>query len=577
MCGLAGLLAYGREAPPVDRAVLEAMRECMIRRGPDGAGTWIAADGRIGLAHRRLSIIDLSEGGAQPMASADGRLTIVFNGEIYNYRTLRKELEAEGVRFVSHSDTEVLLHLYRRDGTAMLDRLRGMFAFAIWDTNRSGVLLARDPFGIKPLYYSDDGRTLAFASQVKALRAGGIGGGLDAAAAVGFFLFGAVPEPFTVDKAIKALPAGHWLWADEKGVGAPQAFLDVARLAGRPGGDLGTALRDSVAHHLEADVPVGVFLSAGLDSTTLAALASEVHGAGLHSVTLGFQEFRGTPRDEVPFAEAAARAFTTAHTSRWVAGADFARDRDDLLAAMDQPTIDGVNTYFVAKEARATGLKVALSGLGGDELFGGYDTFRQVPKLVSGLGWIPGGRFLGKGLRLVAAPLLKDRTSPKWAGVLEYGTRYGDAYLLRRGLFMPWELPEVLDPDLVREGWRALDPLARLEGIAARQSALEAKVRALESCWYMRNQLLRDSDWAGMAHSLEIRVPLVDRVLWETALPLRASKRDMALAAGSRLPEIVLNRPKTGFFVPVQDWLQGEGAVERGYRGWARQVFRAFT
>lgn len=577
MCGLAGLFAYKAEAAPVDGAALGAMREAMVRRGPDGAGTWIAEDGRIGLAHRRLAIIDLSESGAQPMAAADGSLRIVYNGEIYNHRALRAELEAEGVRFASRSDTEVLLHLYRREGPAMLGRLRGMFALALWDEAKRGLLLARDPFGIKPLYYADDGKALAVASQVKALRAGGIGGGIDPAGAVGFLLFGAVPEPFTIDAAIRALPAGHWLWADERGVGEPAPYLDVTRLDAEASGDLGEALKDSVAHHLEADVPVGVFLSAGLDSTSLAALASQAHGAGLHSFTLGFEEFRGTARDEVPFAEAAARAFATAHQTRWVKGADFARDRDDLLTAMDQPTIDGVNSYFVAKAARAGGLKVALSGLGGDELFGGYDTFRDVPRLVSACGWIPGGRLLGKGLRAVAAPFLRSRTSPKWAGILEYGTRPGDAYLLRRGLFMPWELPEVLDPDLVRAGWRRLDPLARLQGLAAPHGDPRAQVRAMETAWYMRNQLLRDSDWAGMAHGLEIRVPLVDPWLWRAVLGLGASKQDMARAAGDRLPEIVLNRPKTGFFVPVQDWLRGEERGEWGLRGWARRVLGAFT
>ncbi|MEO5335761.1 MAG: asparagine synthase (glutamine-hydrolyzing) [Magnetospirillum sp. WYHS-4] len=562
----------------MDRAGLEAMRDSMVRRGPDGAGTWIAEDGRVGFAHRRLAIIGLGDAGAQPMVSADGRLVIVFNGEIYNYKVLRAELEAQGVRFATATDTEVLLQLYRRDGRALVERLRGMYAFAIWDLDKRGLLLARDPFGIKPLYYADDGRGLAFASQVKALQAGGLSGGLDAAGAVGFFLFGAVPEPFTIDRAVRSLPAGHTLWADEKGSAEPSAFFDLGCELAAPGpaSDLPEALRDSIAHHLVADVPVGVFLSAGLDSATIAALASEAHGAGLHSFTLGFEEFRGTARDEVPFAEAAARAFATAHRTRRVAAPDFAAARDDLLAAMDQPTIDGVNTYFVARAARETGLKVALSGLGGDELFGGYDTFRQVPRLVGALGWIPGGRVLGKGLRAVSASFLRGRTSPKWAGVLEYGTRYGDAYLLRRGLFMPWELPEALDPDLVREGWRRLDPLARLDALQAPLADPRRKVQVLETSWYMRNQLLRDADWAGMAHSLEIRVPLVDIGLFRAIAALEAGKRDMARAVGARLPEVILNRPKTGFFIPVQDWLQGVGA-EPGYRGWAKRVFAAFS
>ena len=583
MCGLAGIYAYSPDAPHVDAEELHALREAMVARGPDGAGSWMAEDGRLGLAHRRLAIIDLSDAAAQPMASDDGRLVVVHNGEIYNHQALREELEAKGHVFRTTSDTEVLLHLYKEEGRDMVRRLRGMFAFAIWDTVERGLFLARDPFGIKPLYFADDGRTFRFASQVKALKAGGQAGTeRDPAATVGFFLFGSVPDPLTLYKDIRALKAGTSLWVGSDGTRRPDTHFNVTdELAdsGDTTADLGVALRDSIKHHLIADVPVGVFLSAGLDSATIASLASEVHGAGLHSFTLGFEEFKRTECDEVPLAEAAARAFGTEHDTRWVKGADFRADHDALLAAMDQPSIDGVNTYFVSKAARSAGLKVALSGLGGDELFGGYDTFTQVPKLVRHLHWVP--RPLGRAFRAVSAKALAARTSPKWAGVLEYGTRYGDAYLLRRGLFMPWELPQVLDPDLVRAGWEALQPLARLENLQGRIASERGKVQALETAWYMRNQLLRDADWAGMAHSLEIRVPLVDPMLFRAVAPLEASKRDMALTPETRLPDAILERPKTGFFVPVQQWLQGEGdntgSGARGYRDWAQKVYAAFS
>ena len=592
MCGFAALYSYATAAKPVDGTVLAAINQAMARRGPDGEGLWISEDGRVGLAHKRLAIIDLSDGAAQPMTleTPAGRLHISYNGEIYNFRQLRSELEAKGEIFHSQSDTEVLLRLYQHFGRAMASRLRGMFAFAIWDEARAGMLLGRDGFGIKPLYYRDDGASFAAASQVKALLAGMKASGqprpsFDAAGHAGFFLFGHVPEPHTLYQGIRALKAGTTLWVDADGPGREEAFFDVSSsLSGAvgPGAepDLAALLRDSVSHHFVADVPVGVFLSSGLDSATLTGLASELQGAGLDTLTLGFDEFAGTPRDETPLAEVIAAAYGTRQHSVRVAGRNFVDDLDDLLDAMDQPSIDGVNTYFVAKAAAAEGLKVAISGLGGDELFAGYDSFSQIPALVGGLGRIPGIAGLGHLARLLTAPLGGRLLPPKAPGLLEYCGSFGDAYLLRRALFMPWELDEVLGSDMAREGLEALQTRPRLNACQAGIAAPKAKVAALEMNWYMRGQLLRDADWAGMAHGLEIRVPLVDVDLFKgLAGAIGAgrgpSKQAMAATPARPLSDAVLNRPKSGFFVPVRDWLEGEGAGERGLRGWAKRVYQA--
>ena len=595
MCGLVAHFAYAPDAPPVDEAALTASREAMTARGPDAAGLWMSEDRRVGLGHRRLSIIDLAETGLQPMHDTEAGLSIVYNGEIYNFESLRRELQDYGERFRSNSDTEVLLKLYRRHGPAMVHRLRGMFAFALWDASAQAMFLARDPLGIKPLYVADDGRTLRAASQVKALLAGG---GIDTAPEpagyVGFALFGSVPDPFTLYKGIKALPAGTVLWLDRKGERRQSSFFTVTGALGWHEGAfadeaakpwrreaLGQAILDSVEAHLVADVPVGVFLSAGLDSASVLANAAKVKGDPIRTLTLGFTEFKGGPYDETPLARRLAETYGADHTERWVTAADFATARDQILADMDQPSIDGVNTWFVAREAAAAGLKVALSGLGGDELFGGYDTFSVVPKRVRRarpfalLG-------LGKPLRWMSAPLLKHLTSPKAAGLIEYGRDEGDAYLLHRGLFMPWELPEVLGPDMAREGWATLRPLIRLRGLTEGIVCDRLKISALEMQWYMRHQLLRDADWAGMAHSLEIRTPLVDVDLLEAVLPLLVNaapptKRDMALACVPPMPDAVLNKKKTGFFIPVAEWLgQNKGRPEeRGYRGWAKAVLAA--
>ena len=588
MCGIAGLFAYAADAPPVDRDALDRMTAAMIPRGPDGDGVWVSNDDRTGFGHRRLSIIDLSDGGAQPMLLDNGRLAITYNGEIYNFCALRAELESVGATFHSDSDTEVLLHLYDRHGPAMVDRLRGMFAFAIYDRNKRGVFLARDGFGIKPLYYADDGHSLRFASQVKALLAGG---GIDtapsAAGRAGFYVWGYVPEPWTMFERIRALPAGSTMWIDGNGRQAPSRFFDVTDTlegatdhpAAWTGEELREVLLDTLKHHLVADVPVGAFLSAGLDSATIVGLTSEIQADALRSVTLAFDEFDGTQFDEAALAEKIAGHYDTAHRTQRVKAADFQDEYDRLCTAMDQPSIDGVNTYFVSKVTAETGLKVAMSGLGGDELFGGYQSFREIPKMTGVLGAIPGMRCAGTWLRRIGAPVVSAITSPKYASLFEYGTTYPDAYLLRRALFMPWELPKLMDADMARAGWAELEEGSFRRGQVDRLRTPRAKVSALESTWYMRSQLLRDSDWAGMAHSLEIRVPLVDTFFFQKLAPMLASdtppgKRDMAATPAKPLPADVLNRPKTGFAVPMRDWLikNDPTATERGFRGWARRI-----
>ena len=594
MCGIAAIFAYESQSPSVDREELLRIREAMRVRGPDGSGSWLSQNGRVGLAHRRLAIIDLSESGAQPMSDESGRLHITFNGEIYNYRTLRAELEAKGYRFRSTSDTEVLLYLYAEKGQNMVQHLRGMYAFALWDEQQQGLFLARDPFGIKPLYYADDGKTLRVASQVKALlQGGGISTSPETAGQVGFFLWGHVPEPYTLYKEITALPAGSSLWIGRSGKKILNKFCEIsteiAKCSPATSGTkdqqaqsiqaLHDALFDSVRHHLLADVPVGVFLSSGIDSTTLTALVSEVAPASLRTVTLGFKEYEGTANDETPLSERVARQYGAEHQTKWISRHEFQDCLDHILKVMDQPSVDGVNTYFVSKVTAETGLKVALSGLGGDELFGGYNSFHQIPKLVHSLKWLSNFPRIGQTFRWISAPVVKQMTSPKYAGIFEYSSSYAGAYLLRRGLFMPWELPEILDAEIVKEGLEKLQTLENLHQTFEQISDDRLKVSALESCWYMRSQLLRDSDWAGMAHSLELRVPLVDIALLRNILHLGQqygflNKSAFAETPAQPLPREVVTRRKTGFSILVQSW---SGAQEdRGLREWAKTIFKAF-
>lgn len=604
MCGIAGIHAYLEVAPPVDRSELLRINERMAARGPDGSGLWIADDRRVGFCHRRLAIIDLSEGGAQPMHADNGRLSITFNGEIYNYRELRAELQAKGHVFMSESDTEVLLQLYAEYGAAMVGRLRGMFAFGLWDAAKRTLVLARDPLGIKPLYWADDGWTVRFASQAKALLAGGaVPRDPDPAGIVGFHLLGSVPEPFTVWRGVHALPAGTTLTVDATGPHEPVRYYDVAtalaeraasgsRDAAGARGQLAAALHDSVRHHLVADVPVAVFLSAGLDSGALLGTMADLGIRNVSAVTLAFAEFKGLPLDEAPLAAEVAARYGARHIVRTVDRAEFERDLPALLDAMDLPTIDGINTWFVAKAARGAGIKVALSGLGADECFGGYPSFTDVPRSVRWLrplSWVPGlGALVRRGLSgAIAAGV---GLHPKAAGVLQYGGNWAGAYLLRRSVYMPWELGELLEPTMVKEGLHRLAPISRIAAALQTGKPLGDfdRVATLETSLYMRNQLLRDADWAGMAHSVEIRVPYVDP-FFLAALPpgevLAAvgAKDAVAEAPSMPLPDSIRHRRKTGFSTPVGRWLReaaGEPARDNidfsvASRTWARRVWRA--
>jgi asparagine synthase (glutamine-hydrolysing) len=580
MCGINGILRIDSNAPPLDPEVARRTRDAMAARGPDGEGLWVAPDGRIVLGHRRLAIIDLSETGAQPMAYDRGRYRLVFNGEIYNYKELRDELERAGIRFASKSDSEVILALFAREGTSAFGRLRGMFALAIWDAVAGRLVLARDPYGIKPLYVVDQDGWLQFASQVKALEAGGRAGReLDPGALVGFLLWGSVPEPRTIRKAIRAVPAGHVIVVEDGRVAPARAFRDVRDLRSVPCAGVSEALADSVRAHLVADVPVAVFLSAGIDSSVIAALAKRAAGDELTTLTMRFEDLAGTPSDEGPEAAAIARALGTRHVERTLTRGDLRGLWPKVLEAMDQPSVDGFNTYVVSRVAHEAGFKVVLSGLGGDELFGGYDSFRTVPALAHRahlLGRVPGattawdaltGRF--------------GRRRPKMAGLLRYGSSIPGAYFMRRGIFLPEELPGILGEDLAVQGLRDADPIEAAEAaIGGAPDGLDPwiAVHLLESTLYMRNQLLRDSDWASMAHSLELRVPFVDITLRDQLATLgfqparREGKRAIARVGAPELPSEVALRAKTGFAIPIALALAGSDApTVRGGLG-ARRI-----
>ncbi len=522
------------------------------------------------------------------MSDSTGRYIITFNGEIYNYQALRDELLAAGHEFRSRSDTEVILRLYSLHGPRMLERLRGMFGLAIWDTQDRTLLLARDALGIKPLYVADDGQTLAFASQVKPLlESCNVDTSPEPAAHFGYFLLGHVPEPYTLYKGIRSLPAGSYMLIENAGSRRqvqyydPKSWLLVDPVVGNRQ-ELREALVDTIRHHYVADVPVSLFLSAGKDSTTMLALASEADQPNVKAVTLGFKEFAGTQDDETILASEVAQQYDAEHIVHFVTKDQFRNDIDTLYRVMDQPSVDGANTYFVCRVAAEHGVKVAMSGLGADEVFGGYPSFFQVPKMTRNLGWSKSLPFLGRGFRKTVQGL-KLHPSPKFAGLVEYGSSVEMAYLLRRGLYMPWEIFEFLDPDFARTGWETLDIEGQYRSLTTGLPTTHAKVAMLEFTSYMQHRLLRDSDWASMASSLELRVPFVDTEFLQRIGPWVASssppnKNDMALCPKNPLPQEVLNKPKTGFNIPVADWTSSKApGSEPPLRQWSKLVYRQFA
>lgn len=581
MCGIAGIVLHPSADSSDMPERLRAMASAMAHRGPDDEGFYLAPDGRMGLANRRLAIRDLSPAGHMPMVAAGEAVAITYNGEIYNAGELRLELESLGRVFCSHSDTEVMLHGYLAWGDGVLPRLRGMFAFAIADgrPDRQRLLLARDRMGIKPLYYALTPSGFLFSSELGGLLAsGGMSKEIDPEALAGYLLLGSVPAPLTIYKQAAALEPGSSLEVDLRGgmVARPTVYwrLPTTNTLAPASYDeavemVRERLQEAVASHLVSDVPLGVFLSGGLDSSAVAALVRQATAGPMRTCSMVFEE---ASYSEATFARSMAQAVGAEHFERVVTAADLLAEFDRIVAALDQPSVDGVNSYFVSQTARQAGLTVALSGLGGDELFGGYpNTFGQAPQVYRGMAAlqaVPGGAALAR----TALGLLPDRQ--RWARTRDALSRpatLASAYLSRRGLFAPSEVERMMAPELW-EAARHFDPVRLIAAGADSPSPAGdahtsfAWTSRAELSAYTRHQLLRDTDVMSMAHSLEVRVPLLDTPLVETVLQLPdavKSKRGhgpkplLAAAVRPWLPDLVHARSeKMGFTFPFDPWLR---------------------
>ena len=569
MCGLFALVGAA------DAALGRRVADCLHHRGPDDSGVWTSASGTaVTMASTRLSIIDLSPGGHMPMLSADGRMVIVYNGEVYNFRELRAELEGLGERFQSHSDTEVVLAAYRCWGAQCVQRLRGMFAFAIWEIDKHQLFAARDRLGIKPLYWTESPRGLAVASELKGLLAGGLAPReLDLQALHHFLTFYSVPPPYTMLASVQALLPGHSLtW--QAGRVTVQKYWDVPASAvpsqrmeyEEARRELRRLLEETIRLRMIADVPVGAFLSGGMDSSAVVALMTRISGARLKTFSVGFQaESRSI--DERSYARLVAAHCDTDHTEVLVDGSQVAAQLAQFVRAMDQPTGDGLNTFLVS-QAAAQHVKVALSGLGADELFAGYHQFRYLQQAEPWARWW--------------------QQTPQWLqAVARSGSRLGAVAAGRPAIA---EVPAWLSGDFLSRYLRTrtlydedgklrlyADTLRHSRNVAGSADALTvhldandanvvAKVTRLELKGYMAHMLLRDTDAMSMAHSLEVRVPWIDHKLVEFAVGLPAewklrggqSKAIFADALADVLPRTVLRRRKQGFEIPLATWLRNE-------------------
>jgi asparagine synthase (glutamine-hydrolysing) len=568
MCGVCGVLSLNGAS--VDPTTLENMNLALLHRGPDSSGSFVH-DG-VGLAARRLAIIDL-EGGDQPIANEDGTIHVVQNGEIYNYRELREELERSGHRLATRSDTEVLVHLYEDHGPRFVEKLRGMFAIALWDGRARRLVLARDRFGIKPLYYRLTGESLSFASELKALlKQPGFDREIDLNALETYLAFSFIPAPLTIFRGVNKLPPGSVLtWDANQRERGPQISL-YARPGPVPAAEaraeteeelaeeLLDRLRDSVRAHLIADVPVGVMLSGGIDSCTLAALASMESSAPVMTFSIGFNE----PRfDERARARLVAERYGTDH-HELVVRPDAVELLPKLAEVYDEPFADAsaIPTFIVSKLARQH-VKVALSGEGGDELFGGYDYY---------VGHLLAPRL--RALARLARPLVERLpSSSAKASTLDHKAKR----FVRGARLTPLERhyvwKEVFSPEgrteLFREDRRGeLDPLELLRRRYDESEGCDelSRIMDVDLGIFLVDDMLVKTDRASMANSLEARVPFLDPVVSELALALPsrlkvrpfATKRLIRSAVARLLPKEIIEGKKQGFSIPVASWLRGE-------------------
>lgn len=553
MCRIAGII--DQHSPPSE-ALISTVADCMRHGGPDDSGIYRDQTHPLAFGFRRLSLLDLSQLGHQPMLDATGQIVLVFNGEIYNFRALRNELISKGYCFRSTSDTEVVVNAYLEWGKACFTKFNGMFALALLDKRKNVLLLARDHAGIKPLYYYLKDKKLCFASEVRAFIKMDKNWPENSEWRKYFLLFGHLPEPITTLRDVKPLPKGSFLelHLNSFEVSIETFYKNTFNYSifhrHEALTKIRTQLTETVERHLISDAPVGLFLSGGLDSSLLTIIASKVIPSNLQTLSIVFEDDRYS---EKQYQDVIIRKTGANHRSYVVTRAIFKESIPDIIQAMDQPSTDGINSYFISKYAHEFGLKAALSGIGADELFGGYPSFGRA-NMLSKLRWLPEFMFSLAGIT-------KNERLKK-VSFLRLKNAAGD-YLFSRGLFTPHQIAELLDCsvseiDTIITSFQKQLP-SYVEGLHPLES-----VSYFESNFYMQNQLLKDTDYMSMWHGLEVRVPFLDKELIDLVYSISptirydSQQRKSLLIDAFRtvLPEEICRRTKQGFTFPFGEWMK---------------------
>jgi len=543
-----------------------AFNDAQAHRGPDDQGTYALqtnAGLTLGLAHRRLSIMDISTAGHQPMVDESTGNVIVFNGEIYNHRELAKELELRGERFASSGDTEVLLKAYKYFGPAdFLCRLRGMFAFAIWDARQQRILVARDPCGIKPLYYSAPRGAFACASEARALvQAELVDGSINPQALDSYLAFGSVQAPLCIYQGVRCLLPGHMMWVNGDGsTDSPECYWDWYAVRAEGGlKAISYWLSESMRRHLVSDVPVGVFLSGGFDSTAIATLATQQSDHPIKTFTLSFPEV--PEMSEGGRAAAIAKRLGTEHHPIELTEAGLNRELPNYFQAMDQPSDDGLNVYLISKAVAAHGVKTCMHGVGGDELFGGYPSFRQLPVARN-------FAFMPQVIRTMVSRIIEGDSvaRSKLAGLLRTDMSLLSMFLVRRSVFSYAQRKKLLgyEPPLGRMGM-PMEWISYLKRQLDRADDTFAAISIMELAQYGANKLLQDGDVMSMSSGLELRFPLLDVDLIRAALNTPEELKKMGGKSGQKkalslavptLPIDLIDNQKRGFTLPINQWMR---------------------